>query len=238
MKDFRSIYKDLARSRKTNRYHAVQFAILKAMDGETLMSKEVLADILIRKAFTPITTKTKLDNGREPMDTVYYVLNGLVNNKTHLILDSIPDSIFNDDLELEEYRRILDVLRTKYSFTRTKEYLDRHYVYTFVRQDISPEYQLVQAAHAAAKMGHRLGQGETWTTKFDELYFAVIGVANDKEMAIAIKDCLEVGLTIYPFYEPDIGNILTAFSTSPVRANMRKRLLSYKKLRFKNTTAK
>lgn len=240
MKDFKQAYKELARSKKLTRHHMVEYAILKALRDHLptwhTIPVEALADIYIRKAFTPITRKAKLDNGREPMDTVYWTLMGL--NEHGLALGSSAVFIFETDEELQKYKSIIGSLRARYSVTRSSEYQNRYYVYTFVRQDIAPEYQLVQAAHAAARMGHRQGREEIANDFFDELYFAVIGVANDAEMATAIKDCKEIGLKVYPFYEPDIGNVLTAFSTSPVRAPERKRLLSYKKLKFKNTTAK
>lgn len=232
MKDIRQIYKALARSKKITRYHMIQFAVLKAVrDHEPTWHRitvEALADVYVRRAFTAISRKAKLDNGREPFDTVYWTLLGI----GYPILNDLPHNIFSTDEEFEKYKSIILDLKKKYSFSKTSEYRDRHYVYTFVRQDINPEYQLVQAAHAAARMGHRLGQDGIAPDFFDELYFAVIGVANDEEMAIAIKDCKETGLKVYPFYEPDIGNVLTAFSTSPVRADLRKRLLSYKKLKF------
>lgn len=233
MKDFRQIFKTLARSKNVSRYHMIEYAILKAIrDHEPTWHRitvDQLADVYIRRAFTAISRKAKLDNGREPMDTVYWTLLGLSH---HSILGYQPSYIFETDEELQKYKSIIGSLKEKYSFSKTKEYQERYYAYTFVRQDISPEYQLVQAAHAAAKMGHREGKALLEDKAFDEMYFAVIGVANDAEMATAIKDCKEVGLTVYPFYEPDIGNVLTAFSTSPVRADMRKRLLSYKKLKF------
>ncbi len=242
MKDFRTIYKTLARTKQLDRYHMVQYAILRAIKDHDptwhRISLESLADVYLRRAFTPIRRKSKLDNGREPFDTIYWTLFGC----GFSILGTDPDNIFSNNEELEKYHAIIKALQIKYSFTRTSEYLNRYYVYTFVRQDISPEYQLVQAAHAAAKMGHRLGNGRfngaAAEKAFDELYFAVIGVANDEEMAIAIKDCKELGLEVFPFYEPDIGSVLTAFSTSPVRADKRNRLLSYKKLKFKTSVDK
>jgi len=238
MKDFRTIYKTLARTKQLDRYHMVQYAILKAIRDHDptwhRISLESLADVYLKRAFTPITRKSKLDNGREPFDTIYWTLFGC----GFSILASDPDNIFSNNEELEKYHAIIKALQTKYSFTKTSEYLNRHYVYTFVRQDISPEYQLVQAAHAAAKMGYSRGRIGDATDFFDGLYFAVIGVANDEEMAIAIKDCKDVGLKTYCFFEPDIGNVLTAFSTSPCRADKRKRLLSYKKLKFKTVADK
>lgn len=235
MKDFRQIYKTLARNKTLSRYNMVEYAVLKALrDHEPTWHRipvEALADVYLRRAFTAITRKAKLDNGREPFDTIYWTLQGI---SYHSILGYLPRDVFTNDEEFEKYKSIIGSLAARYSESKSTEYLNRHYVYTFVRQDISPEYQLVQGAHAAAKMGHRLGKAGIPEKIFDELYFAVIGVANDEEMATAIKDCKAVGLNVFPFYEPDIGSVLTAFSTSPVLAKDRKRLLSYKKLKFKN----
>ncbi len=249
MKDFRAIYKNLARSKKLTKNHVLQYCILKGMDVGTYDDGEPLREAKrhIHRAFSPIVSKSKLDNGRQPFDTVYHLLMHIDINLMFLgshsktpdytqkvrVLD-VPIKEMFEDYELEQYRAIIQTLKEKYSFHLTAEVAKRYYVYTFVRQDISPEYQLVQAAHATARMGY--GMASWPKAQFDELYFTVVGVPDDAAMAVAMNDCKEVGAVIFPFYEPDIGNILTAFSTNPIRADRRKRLLSYKWLKFSRET--
>jgi len=218
MKDFRAIYKDLARAKQVERWHVIQRAILIGMEyGEDAVK---VANQIIRSAFTPITSKQKLDNGRQPYDT---------------LIDTFPEAkwdmmrYFDSDEEAKEFQRILAQLTDKYKPAPSS----RYYVYTFVRQDISPEYQLVQAAHATARMGYHQGVNAFRPEEFFDLYFTIIGVANEDELAAAIKDCQERGIIVYEFREPDIGNVLTAASTSPIRADLRRGLLRYKLLTFK-----
>jgi len=235
MKDFRSIYKQLARSKSLSSRNVVEYAILRSMDTVENPTDENLinqAAYHLNRAFTPITHKVKLDNGREPRDTLAHIL-----FQMH-IFRRLPvpndETIFETVEGVETYERILSALYERCK--KPYDYCDRYYMYVFVRQDISPEYQAVQAAHAAAKMGSRYQEYSTseWPAKrFDELYMTLIGVPDLAAMAVAMKDCNAVGATVYPFLEPDIGNVLTAFATSPIRMQDRKRLLSYKKLRFR-----
>jgi hypothetical protein len=216
MKNFRAIFKDLAKTKQLERWHVVQRAICIGMEyGDDAVK---VANQIIRSGFSPITRKKKLDNGRLPYDTVAVALREA---------QWATETFCETEEERKRFHEVLKELYKSYEPAPT----DRHYIYIFVRQDISPEYQLVQASHAAAKMGHR--SGALSQSFFDELYFAVIGVHDLSEMAVALNDCKELGVTTYPFYEPDIGNVMTAFATAPIPAGKRKRLLSYKKLRFK-----
>jgi hypothetical protein len=227
MKNFTQIFTDLAQAKQFKRYHAVQRAILIGM--KVGHDQLIIANSILHQAFSPITRKQKLDNGRLPFDTLIVAL---AEAKYDIM------RFFDNDEEVKEYLGILNELLVKHSYVKSAEFANRKYVYIFVRQDMSPEYQLVQAAHAAAKMGHRQGDlvhkgdEKLVTQRFDELYFAVIGVPDIAGLAVAMGDAKEVGATVYPFYEPDVGNLLTAFATSPIYASDRKRLLSYKKLRF------
>ena len=54
--------------------------------------------------------------------------------------------------------------------------MNNPYTYILVRKDISPEQQIVQAAHAALEAGFRFKQPETTS------YLIVLEVANEKEL--------------------------------------------------------
>ena len=102
------------------------------------------------------------------------------------------------------------------------------YCYIFVRQDLSKEQQLVQAAHATLVLGSKLGK------KHDPsgLYFAVIGVPRLTSFCQVMKDLKKHGTEYECFYEPDQGNTMTAIATYPIPKEERGALMEYPKLKF------
>ncbi|MGH7745461.1 MAG: hypothetical protein ACREQ5_11810, partial [Candidatus Dormibacteria bacterium] len=132
------------------------------------------------------------------------------------------------------YYSVLDHL-TQYSVL--KGYNDRRYVYIFVRQDIKPEYQLVQAAHVALQAGYSLRRDHMYGEPSDneapnKLYFTVVGV-KDKLALNGVQNHLEdlvIGHSM--FIEPDINNEMTAIATLPIPVRKRGELLRYKLLTF------
>lgn len=102
------------------------------------------------------------------------------------------------------------------------------YVYIFVRQDLSNEQQLVQAAHVALVLGNKLKKDSV-----AELYFAVIGIPQLSDFCKVMKDLKKHGTQYECFYEPDQGNTLTAIATHPIKKDERGILLDYQRLRFK-----
>ena len=104
---------------------------------------------------------------------------------------------------------------------------NKEYVYVFTRQDISPEQQLVQSAHATLVLGNKLKHKSV-----DELYFAVIGVPNLLELGHVMQNLNRHKHEFVTFYEPDLGGTLTAVATFPIPDEKRGKLLEYKKLRF------
>ena len=103
----------------------------------------------------------------------------------------------------------------------------REYIYIFVRQDMSPEQQLVQSAHATLVLGNKLNHKDV-----SELYFTVIGVENLMALGHVMRDLNKCGKNFITFYEPDQGNTLTAIATYPIPAEERGSLKEYKLLRF------
>ena len=101
------------------------------------------------------------------------------------------------------------------------------YVYIFVRQDLSKEQQLVQAAHVALVLGNRLNR-----PKADDIYFQVCGVPQLIDFAPLMKDLNKYGVKYETFYEPDQGHTLTAIATYPTPKDQRGMLRNYKLLKF------
>lgn len=101
------------------------------------------------------------------------------------------------------------------------------YCYVFVRQDLSKEQQLVQAAHATLVLGNKLKRSDV-----NELYFTVIGVPQLIDFVKVTKDLNAHGTKYESFYEPDQGNTLTAIATHPIPKDQRGKLKDYKLLRL------
>lgn len=106
-----------------------------------------------------------------------------------------------------------------------KKYNDRHYTYIFVRQDISPEQQLVQAAHVALVLGSKLKPEQV-----QNLYFTVIGIPNLKAFSPLMKQLGRLNIDFTTFYEDDLGDEMTALATWPIHHKNRGELMEYKRL--------
>src|ERR1035437_6352178 len=109
----------------------------------------------------------------------------------------------------------------------------KHYVYIFVRQDISREQQLVQSSHVALLFGSRLGRKIQNKYNIDDLYFAIIGIPHLKDFVQVQQDLGDLPYEL--FYEPGIGNQLTAIASYPISYKdpiRKKKLAKYKLLKF------
>ena len=122
--------------------------------------------------------------------------------------------------------------------------MTKKYAYFFTRQDIFPEYQLVQTAHVALKLGVKASNYVKVDKRpvkpyqhFDfnpsETYFTCIGVrdltALDAVMDILNKYELEFEL----FSEPDLNNgEITSVGVYPVDESARGFLLAFDLLKF------
>lgn len=107
--------------------------------------------------------------------------------------------------------------------------MEPEYCYIFVRQDLTPEQQLVQSAHVALVLGNKLKR-----TDVSQLYFTVIGIPQLIDFRDVIKTLHKHGTKFESFYEPDQGNTLTAIATHPIKKSERGILRDYKLLRFTN----
>lgn len=108
--------------------------------------------------------------------------------------------------------------------------MTKQYVYYFTRQDIFKEYQLVQTAHVAYKLGSILGENKA---RADGMYFTCVGVRN-LEALTAVAGILEkFGFKYETFVEPDLnGGEVTALAVHPVDEDKRGVLLAFNLLKF------
>lgn len=102
----------------------------------------------------------------------------------------------------------------------------RHYAYFFTRQDISPEYQVVQTAHAAFQLGVN---SQRWTDKPlenqqvmdevapEETYFTVVGVRNLTALKAVESILTQFNIMYEKFFEPDLnGGEFTSIAVYPI----------------------
>lgn len=83
------------------------------------------------------------------------------------------------------------------------------YIYTFVRQDISTEQQIVQIGHACHEAGKK-------TRDHDVSTLILLG-ADDEDHLIQIRHELrDANIDHYAFYEPDFGMGYSAICTRPI----------------------
>ena len=105
----------------------------------------------------------------------------------------------------------------------------KKYVYFFTRQDIFKEYQLVQTAHVALKLGSVLGN----KIDPDNTYFTCVGVRNLDALMAVMKIVKRFGHKVETFYEPDLNNgEITAIALHPVDEDKRDILLAFNLLKF------
>lgn len=81
-------------------------------------------------------------------------------------------------------------------------------MYVFVRRDLSPSQQAVQASHAAIE------STKNWPYVGDHPHLVVLGVKSEESLKNALDKVQSNGILTAPFYE-DNGE-LTAFATRPV----------------------
>lgn len=123
-----------------------------------------------------------------------------------------------------------------------------YYAVFFTRQDMIPEQQIVQTAHAAYKLGMAQGLEQqemmkrnvkdgyipyVTTPNPDETHFTVIGVRN-LEALNAVEEILKkFGYKYEVFNEPDIGGENTSIAVYPIDSKDRGPLLAFNLLKVK-----
>lgn len=114
----------------------------------------------------------------------------------------------------------------------------RFYAYFFTRQDIIPEQQIVQTAHAAHLMGASYGSVDNKSgvpfAKTDprETYFTVVGV-RDLDALKGVQMILDkFGYKYEAFIEPDMNDEMTSIALYPIHENDRGPLMAFNLLRI------
>ena len=118
----------------------------------------------------------------------------------------------------------------------------KYYSYFFTRQDISPEQQLVQTAHAAFLLGVRSQRQDdssmnpiqlsNETIDPEETYFTVVGVRNQSSLLAVIEILEKFEIDYEVFNEPDMGNEYTSIGVYPIPETERGPLLAFNLLKM------
>jgi hypothetical protein len=220
MKDFKAIWKAKAASKTITTEDVITHAILRTMAAKSRDKRDILRHFITR-AFREHKTQGWQALIHACNVLKYRLTSGERYNPRPVLGSAILD-IFESDSELQMFLSLLDSL-SPYDF-------DRVYTYVFVRQDISPEYQLVQAAHATMALGKALApEHDPHNT-----YFTVVGVPDPAELK-NVEQILKANNFPYEkFIEPDIktGSQVTAIATHPIHWAARRPLKGYPLLSF------
>lgn len=98
-----------------------------------------------------------------------------------------------------------------------KRMFDHAYMYAITRKDLSTPQQAVQAGHAAIEATRAY-------LKTDDEHPSLIlcSMKGEAQLRRAADDIENQGIRIKRFFEPDIGNQMTAFATEPLSGEQRK----------------
>lgn len=84
------------------------------------------------------------------------------------------------------------------------------YLYTFIREDISPAQQIVQIGHAAYEAGLRFKAPQ------NETYLILLAAKDESELKEISMRLEGRGIDHHMFYEPDNAMGFSAICTQPV----------------------
>lgn len=221
MQDYKQAWKDRANQKNITSFDIFNLCLMKAIKSKSNIDKTKLAWAILQASFSPVTNKNKLTNGHDRWAAV-----AQASWKAKWIKNTDWLLSHLNDLEFKVYQELAaDINKSIW----TKAVPEKQYSFFFVRQDISPEYQLVQNSHVALKLGAALAEDRI---KSDELYFACIGTENLDSLHQIYEDFMHQGVRTVAFYEPDIKNELTAIATYPIAASEKAFLSHHKRLTF------
>jgi hypothetical protein len=83
-----------------------------------------------------------------------------------------------------------------------------------VRSDLSIPYRMIQGAHSAIDFQHQHPElAKQWNSVSNYLVF--LSVETEQDLWKYLEKFEKKGLKVTPFFEPDIGNELTAIAVEP-----------------------
>lgn len=228
MKNYKSAWKSL--SNNMTPIDVVNYCLLKAINAKH-EDKLELSKIFLAQAFTPITNKTKLNNGATPYQSLKGALYSLKlytnwkgGNDMKIFGQSIEEFFETPD-EFETYKGLVSAL---YDYDHEK--LNRQYCYIFVdTESVTPEQAMVQAAHATMVVG----SVAEFAHNPHEIFFQIV----DRPIGMSAVDLQKrhKKLRFHHFAEPDLGGKVIASAITPIPWWKREDLKQYPLVSFQKS---
>lgn len=231
MKNITEIWKQIANSKTITPEYVLGYCLLRALRAKH-ENKVEIARYFIGRAFSPTKRQYASFSTNHPAHHFHSVEVALRNIKDRYVrygvqyttlLGEKATDIFETAEEIDQFAELINNIGDF-------EY-DRHYTYVFVRQDIPPVHQLVQAAHVTMCVGQKMGNRHD----AHNTYFAVIGVLDKHELRAVHNLLVEQNFAFEEFVEPDIGHEVTAIATHPIHFTKRRPLQGFPLLVFDRT---
>lgn len=100
--------------------------------------------------------------------------------------------------------------------------------YTFIRQDMAIQHQLVQACHSSLEAGSNFKETD------DIPYLICLGIKDGKELRSAERHLIRNGIKYHKFYEPDNDLGFTSITTEPLDFSMKPLFKKFSLWKFKD----
>jgi hypothetical protein len=194
-------------------------------DGETDGEVQYLAVKRILASVSPTRSENKLRfnyNG-----DAYFKLNQTLSRLAKRLPEHWRGILCDEDMEqIQEIAKHVQLA------------VVRHYLYIFVRQDMTPEQIVVQTAHATFVAGSAIRADHTGNAcrraPFNpyHTHFVVLGVPDHKELMDTMIGVQMKGFQPHPFFEGALDNELTAFTTGIITQEHRHHFKQFNLLKF------
>ena len=100
--------------------------------------------------------------------------------------------------------------------------MNKNYIYIFIREDLDPTYQIIQASHATFELGLKTQyNGQT-------CHFCLLRAKDEKHLLKIQEDLGRKGIDGHAFFEPDFDTGYTALAYGPIEEGSRKAFRKYR----------
>lgn len=248
MKQYKSVWQQLAKSHTITSTDVFHYCLIRAINSKTESYEEKLAVTLyyLHKAFTAVTNENKLSNGWPAYHAVRLASNHVgtyaIQNHDYTKEAINPWHCLDTQAEKDLFLQL-----EKDSIQELCKTADDKYTFIFVRQDMTPEQQMVQATHIVEAVtkdmifSHILSldaenrgllSSEYMVAKFPTCNHVLVGVKDTTELENIARELSEHHIPWISFSEPDMNMELTALATWPMSRDEKRFLRSQKLLKI------
>ena len=225
MKNFKEVWKSLAKAKTATAADVMIYNIFKAMTAKNPNKEEVIIGLL-QRAFTPVSRPSKLSNGRRAYDIL-----SRISGQTMIYANKVFDfkaepttllDCFENVQEIEKYKKLVT-----FANINLGKHVEDYYSYVFVRQDLHREQQIVQASHVTLVLGSKLNGHNP-----KNLNFVVCGAKDLEDLKKVEAYINDHGVETVDFVESDLNNEVTAIASFPIGVKQKSFMKRYKLLKF------